>query len=175
MDGFEDVIDMGSLSIHNSKARQPKPVDARETVENLLRIWTGNMVGVPPGASPGVIEIANTFPTKTESEEMIERQTLYAEFLFTEGERLDREKNWKEITGAMKIMAKWLGKQTLWSEPGRVSDMVPCPACGGQILPRIPKCIHCGTQLRPFPKDLAALNNQAFQPVADEPVAAQEA
>ncbi len=159
VDGFEDVINM----MGNGEKTMPKPVDANETVRCLLQYWTGNMVGVPTGATPGIIEIANTFPTKAEFERLFELQTLYGEFLFQEGERLNRENNWKEITGAMKVMAMWLGKDTVWSNPTRVAEMVNCPACGGLIQPRVSICLHCGTKLRALPRELAALNNQAEQ------------
>ncbi len=161
-DAFEDVLNpMGGGM---GEKWTFKPVDADETVNCLLRHWTGNMVGVPAGAIPGIIQIANTIPTKAEHERMMEAQTAYFEWGFQEGERLHRENNWKEITGAMKIGASWLGKDVIWANPAKVSEMVNCPACGGMIQPKVSICLHCGTKLRALPRELAALNNQAEQP-----------
>ncbi len=162
-DGFEDVLNPMGGSFGNKY--QPKPVDADETVRCLLQHWTGNMVGVPAGASPGIILIANTFPTKAEMERMFEMQTLYFEWGYQEGERLHRENSWKEITAAMKIGAAWLGKDTIWSNPARVSEMVNCPACGEEIQPKVAVCKHCRTRLRALPKEIAILNQTEPEPV----------
>jgi len=158
VDGFEDVINL--MGIQQGDPKMPKPVDSKETVENLLRYWTGNMVGVPTGAAPGIIEIVNTIPSIAEMKRMVEMQTLYFEWGFQNGERLHRENNWKEITGAMKLGAEWLGRDVIWANPAQVSEMVKCPACEQLIAPRVAICHHCGTKLRALPKELAALNRQ---------------
>lgn len=155
-DAFEDVIDL----FGGPKAKQPKPIDSAETVRNLLQYWTGNMVGVPSGASPGIIEIANTFPTKAEFERMFEMQTLYFEWGYQRGEQLHRENNWKEITGAMKLGALWLRREPIWANPAQVSEMVACPLCKGMIDPTASVCIHCSRTIRALPKELAALNQE---------------
>ncbi len=155
-DGFEDVLDL--MGIQSGNKYMSKPVDSAETVGCLLKYWTGNMVGVPPGASPGIIEISNTLPTQAEFREMFERQTQYAEFLFQEGERLNRENNWKEITGAMKVMARWIGRETIWATPEQANKMENCPACGELIPPKVAICKHCHTKLRALPKEIAVFN-----------------
>jgi hypothetical protein len=166
-DGFEDVIDL--MGAQTGRKTMPKPVDSAETVACLLKYWTGSMVGVPPGATPGIIEIANTVPTQAEFRQMFEIQTAYFEFLFQTGERLNRENNWKEITGAMRIGAEWLGRDSDWSNPARVTEMVACPACGELIMPKMAVCKHCHTRLRALPKEIAAFNQQ--DPVITETVA----
>jgi formylmethanofuran dehydrogenase subunit E len=100
---------------------------------------------------------------------MFEMQTQYAEWNFQRGEQLHRENNWKEITGAMRIMAEWLGRDTIWANPAKVSDMVNCPACGELIMPKVTVCKHCRTVLRAMPKDLALLNRVSAE---EEPIPA---
>ena len=160
-DSFEDVLD---VMAGERNAKMPKGVACEDIVADLLRQWTGNMVEVPAGASPGIIEIANTFPTQAEFNRMFEMQTAYANYLYAKASDLNRTGNFKEITGAMRVMAEWLGKSADWIDPSQVIEKTNCPACGGEIMPKVSICRHCGTKLRALPRELAILNNEPVQP-----------
>ena len=159
-DGFENILDV--FAVGSGTRNNPvtfKPVDPEETVKVLLGLWTGNMVGVPPGASPGIMEIIGTVPQRSEMEQMRRQQTLYGEFLYADGSRLHREGNWKEITGAMRVMAEWLGRGSdIWVNPAKANEMIDCPECGGIIAPNANVCIHCKTRFRPISAELAQFN-----------------
>jgi hypothetical protein len=173
-DSFENVLDIVSLSSMGNKAekpRLPKPVPVETIVADLLKEWTGGLFNVPQGAMPGVIEIrpmkvelekwekSGTLPGATVSEldQMETQQTLYFEYLFTEGERLHKQNNWKEITDTMRTAAEWLGHEREWSHRAIARDSGPCPWCQA-IVPNIAiVCNTCGRQVRETPPHLAHL------------------
>jgi hypothetical protein len=180
-DSFENVLDIVSLSSMGNKAekpRLPKPVPVESIVADLLKEWTGGLYNVPQGAAPGVIEIrplkvelkkfedGGGLPgaTSTEVEQMTSMQTMYFEYLFTEGERLHKQNNWKDITSTMRTAAEWLGFEREWSHRAIARDSGPCPWCQS-IIPNVAiVCNTCGKQVRETPQHLAHLERK--QPAA---------
>jgi hypothetical protein len=174
-DSFENVLDIVALSSlgNNSaqKPRLPKPVPVESIEADILKEWTGGLYNVPQGAAPGVIGIrpmkvelkkfedTGTLPGAAvdEVQRMTEMQTLYFEYLFTEGERLHKQNNWKEITSTMRLAAEWLGFEREWSHRAIARDSGPCPWCQS-IIPNIAiVCGTCGKQVRETPANLAHL------------------
>lgn len=156
-DSFESVIHFGG----QRGERVPKPVPAEEICSDLLQVWTGNLYNVPQGAKPGVMQISGTIPTTKEMEEMTSVQSLYFEYLFTEGERLHRQASWKEITGAMRLAAQYLGHAREWSHQAIARDSGPCPICTAIIPNAAFKCPSCQTILRKLPDDIAGLQQRS--------------
>lgn len=160
-DSFEDVIDLSQIqnstagSVHKPKALKPVPVET--IVADVLAIWTGGLFNVPQGAKPGIMQIAGTVPTQNELREMTLTQTLYFEYLFAEGERLDQQKDWKDITGVMRLAAEWLGHRRAWSHRAIAADSSPCPICTAMVPNAAYVCPSCGKVIRALPAELAAL------------------
>jgi hypothetical protein len=174
-DSFENVLDIVSLSSMGNKAekpRLPKPVAVESIVSDLLKEWTGGLYNVPQGAMPGVIEIrpmkvelkkfedSGTLPgaAPDEVERMTEMQTMYFEYLFTEGERLHKQNNWKEITATMRLAAEWLGLEREWSHRAIARNSGECPWCTAIIPNTAIVCGTCGRQVRETPPHLLGLD-----------------
>lgn len=174
-DSFENVPD--HMNGDNGKPEWTgKPVLCEEIAENLLRFWAGNMVGIPAGATPGIIALpkGREVPHQSDIDRMFEIQGLFAEYLFQQGERLAAERDWKGITQTMRDMAKWLERDRNWSTPEMSSKTANCPACGQVIPDNVYVCFHCGTKIKALPPELAALNVQALaidRPTPGQPVA----
>lgn len=176
-DSFENVLDIMAMSAMGSrpeKPRLPKPVPVETIVADLLKEWTGGLFNVPQGAMPGVMEIrplkvelekfektgALPGPTSGELDQMTATQTLYFEYLFTEGERLHKQSNWKEITDYMRLAAEWLGYEREWSHRAIARDSGPCPFCQSIIPNTAIVCATCQRQVREVPAHLMHLNQQ---------------
>jgi hypothetical protein len=174
-DSFENVLDivtMSSMGNRPEKPRLPKPVPVESIVADLLKEWTGGLYNVPQGAAPGVIEIRplkvelkkfeenGSLPGATvqEVEQMTEMQTMYFEYLFTEGERFHKQSNWKEITPTMRLAAEWLGHEREWSHRAIARDSGPCPFCQAMIPNIAIVCGSCRRQVRETPAHLAHLD-----------------
>ena len=170
-DSFQDVLDIAGMSGTGGGVRKawiPKPVPVQEIVRNILKIWTEGMADVPSGMGPGIIEIFPMKvemklwesegklpgPTPLERERMADMQTGYFEYLFTEGERLHKEKDWKSITDTMRLAADWLGYEREWSHKAIARDSGPCPWCQTLILNAAIVCHACGKQVRDTPAAL---------------------
>jgi hypothetical protein len=162
-DSFENVPDLNELAGDLRGGRTPmtsKPVPCEDIAENLRRFWAGNMVGIPAGASPGIIILpkGREVPHQKDIDAMMSMQTAFAEHQFQQGERLASERDWKGITQTMRDMAKWLGHERRWSTPEMVIESVGCPACKQPIPKDAFVCFHCGTKIKAFTPELAALN-----------------
>lgn len=161
MDSFEDVLDVvGSSSSADAKGAKPrlsKPVAVESIASDLLACWTGGLFNVPQGAKPGIIQIADRVPTISEMREMEQQQVLYFSYFFTEGERLHQEKNWKEITGVMRLAAEWLGKKTMWSHRDMAEESFACPLCTTIIPNAAVFCPQCHQQIKAIPVDILKL------------------
>jgi hypothetical protein len=157
-DAFENVFNPMAAGNSSADRQASKPVDSQETVDNLLRIWAGGIIGVPPGAAPGIIQIIGTVPQRAELDRMREQQTIFAEWGFQQGELHHRQNQWKEITQTMRDMAIWLEKDVLWANPAAASELVNCVACGELVKPQAAVCRHCGMRLKALPPEIEALN-----------------
>jgi hypothetical protein len=172
-DCFENVLDpMGSTETA-TKAWQSKPVPYQDIVRNLLQRWAGGMIGLPSGASPGIMAIKGTVPHDDEIKELYRMQNTYYEYNFQQGERRARENDWKGITPDMKDAAIWLGVDRAWSTPGTSANMVACSECKQQIPVDARICHHCGTRLKAMPPEIAALNGAIIEP--EIPIVGQQA
>jgi hypothetical protein len=169
-DSFENIADYT-----NAEGGKPefisRPVMCEHIVENLLRYWAGNMVGVPAGAAPGIIALKGeagkdgyAIPHSTELDTMFRMQTMFAEDQFQKGERLAAEREWKGITQTMRDMARWLGRDRPWSTPELTMKVIDCPACRQPIPDDAYICHHCGTRVKALPDDLARLNATEIAP-----------
>jgi hypothetical protein len=156
-DSFENVPDYRSAD-DGKPEWSSKPVPCEDIVQDLLRFWAGNMVGIPAGASPGIIAIAEELPSEEELTRMLIMQTAFAEFQFQTGERLAIERDWKGITQTMRDMADWLERPRPWANPELASKKVECPACRQPIPGDAYVCHHCRYQVHPFDGELAKLN-----------------
>lgn len=134
------------------------PVPCEEIAANLIQEWAGNMVGIPPGASPGIMQIVGTTPTEAELEQLFRMQSLFFEYLFQEGEKLARVHDYKGITQTMRDASVWLGHERVWSVPQDSKAVSNCPACTKVINAAALVCEHCGTRVKALPPELAALN-----------------
>ena len=159
-DSFESIIDvMGTSQLKKGeKAYLPRLVPVDEIVRDLVQKWAGGLIGVPVGAHPGVMEIANTSPTQDERESMETAQTLYFEFLFSEGERLYRENKFTDITDTMRLAAEWIGQKRPWSDAGVARSSNPCPFCTEIISDMAIVCPRCQRQVKEIPPALAKLS-----------------
>lgn len=173
IDSFENVPNpmkaaesQKSERIGSNMVFDSAPVACEQIVENLIQEWAGGMVGVPVGAQMGIMAIIGTVPTQAELILMTEMQTKFFEYMFQEGERLDRQREWKGIRQPMVDAAIWLGRDRLWSSPSLSTEMVPCPACKKDIPADSIICNVCGIKLRALPPELAALNPPAPQRAA---------
>lgn len=178
-DAFENVPNpmkaaesMKSERIGSTMVFDSSPVACEEIVENLLQEWAGGMVGLPPGAAPGIIRLIGTVPTQDERERMTQQQTILYEYLFQEGERLYRQSDWKGITQTMRDAAVWLGHERIWSTPAKSSESVNCPGCNEVISSAAAVCKHCGTRIKELPGEIAALNKGHITPPLRSPSAA---
>jgi hypothetical protein len=180
-DSFEEVMDIAGLSAMTGIPKRPrisKPVSVESIVADLLKHWTGGLSNVPNGAMPGIIELRpmkvelrkysedGTLPgpNRTELAQMTDQQTRYFEFLFAEGERLNDQKNWQEITDTMRLAADWLGFERVWSHRAIARDTYACPLCTKIISLAAVFCPECKQQLLTIPPAIAAIQSQA-QPV----------
>ncbi len=146
-DCFEDVIDVQQLSVENTKQRMPKPVDVNVIVADLLNVWTGGIIGIPQGAKPGIMLIANSVPSRDELRAMMDMQTIYFEFMFNEGERLHQEKKWDIITPTMRLAATWLDRKRTWAHQNVSADSGPCPLCHDMVPNEAVFCNGCKQQI----------------------------
>lgn len=146
-DCFEDIIELSQLSVGNTKGKVPKPVNVEQIVADLIAVWTGGLVGVPQGAKPGIMQIANSTPQQKELVVMRDQQTQYFEYLFNEGERLDSEKDWKNITAPMRLAATWLERPRRWSHNALAAGSSPCPLCTKVIPGEAVVCPECTNQI----------------------------
>ncbi len=182
-DSFELVLDVMQINpAIKEKPRAMRPVPCEQIVADLLAQWTGGMYHVPPGATPGIMEIhpsesmiknaakgtEKIKPSVDELREMVTRQTLYFQFFFNEAEKLSRGDKtasdlWKDITPVMRLASKWLGMERIWSDPEMLSQAEPCPWCQKLIPKAAIVCGECGRQVRATPAALADLEklNQA--------------
>ena len=157
-DAFENILDPTKSAAQGRKFWSSAIVPYREICDNLISVWAGNMVGVPTGAGFGIMEVPNTLPTQAQLRQMMDRQTAFAEWAFQEGEKCNRENNWKDIRDCWRVMAIWLGKKALWANPESASTLVNCPACRTLIDPEAAVCATCGTVVRALPESIAHLN-----------------
>jgi|SRR6185436_2428444 len=180
-DSFESVLDITALSAMGNqnpqKPRLPKPVAVETIVADILKEHTGGLFNVPQGASPGLIEIvpmkvelkkyADTGdlpgPSVSELRSMMAMQSMYFEYLFTEGERLHKQNNWKEITDTMRLGADWLGYKREWSHRDMASDSGPCPWCTTMISNQAIVCPSCNRQVKETPAHLLKIEKAAAQ------------
>jgi hypothetical protein len=145
-DAFENVHDI-LASTRKRRAFSSKIVPCERTTNNILQHWAGNMVGVPTGMGPGIMEIANSAPTTAEIAELERRQTAFFEFMFAEGERLMADKRMKEITQPMVLAAEWLQRKTTWASATFVNT-TPCRHCKQDIPQDASVCYVCGRDQR---------------------------
>ncbi len=146
-DSFEDILDIQQLNIQNTKARISKPVDVQTIANDLLSVWTGGLIGVPQGAKPGIMLIANSTPSQGEKQQMMEMQTMYFEYMFNEGERLHQEKKWDSITETMRLAAVWLDRKRVWAHRNMSADSGPCPLCHSMVPNEAVFCNECKQQI----------------------------
>ncbi|MEY4299378.1 MAG: hypothetical protein RIR25_614 [Verrucomicrobiota bacterium] len=172
VDSFEDVLDIVGSSAEQKRGERPrmiKPVPVESIVADLLNVWTGGLYNVPQGATPGIMEIQplqselrqgkTPVPSLSELRQMTEMQTLYFEFLFSEGERYHKQSDWNNITGAMRLAAEWLGYSRVWSNRAIARDSTPCPFCTTMISSSALVCPQCTRVVRAIPPGLAALQS----------------
>lgn len=141
MDSFQDVIVLGQ------KEKVAKPVEVQSIVDDILAKWTGGLFNVPSGAKPGIMQIASTVPTKAELDEMTRDQTVYFEYLFSEGSKLHDQKQWDNITQPMRDASNWLGRDAVWANPAIAMHTGPCPLCTEIIPNSAVFCPQCKQQV----------------------------
>lgn len=154
-DMFQNVLDVAEKGASGKAKWLSNPVDVDSIVQNLLRVWNGNMANMPQGGGLGIRQISNSVPTQQDLREMKEELTTCYEFLFQEGERLHRESDWKSITGEMRNAAAWLNRDRTWSKPSMASETKMCPACVQVIPATAAVCFHCGSQIAALPEGIA--------------------
>jgi len=158
----------------NKLAYDEAPVDVNRIVDNLISIWAGNMIGVPPGASPGIMRIIGTVPQKRELDDMMRIQTAFAEHMFNEGEKLARASAFHHITDTMRESAVWLNYSRNWINVKVSANMVDCQWCKQPVPEDAFVCHLCsnrlidgqGNRVNPAAVLAAAQQPQKAQPVA---------
>jgi hypothetical protein len=140
-DSFENVEDI-LASTRRKRKFNSRLIPCERMVANLLQEWAGNMVGVPAGIGPGIMEIANPTPTTNELAHMHHIQNAFFEHMFAEGERLSANRQMKEITRPMIDAAEWFDRKTSWATTTFIK-MVPCPHCKQDIPPDATVCHIC--------------------------------
>lgn len=186
-DTFENVEDILG-STRRRKSFQSRIVPCERMVKDLIQEWAGNMVGIPAGIGPGIMEITNSVPTTAELEVLHQIQSAFFEHMFSEGERLANNGLMKEITRPMVLAAEWFGRKVNWATSMYVRT-VPCPHCKQNIPPDATVCHICHrtvssaspntteaelADLRNKVSQLLALqaqNGKASEPVAVAPIA----
>lgn len=158
LDSFEDVIILGQ------KDKVPKPVPVQSIIDDILGRWTGGLHNVPNGAKPGIMQIAGSRPTDSEMKEMVQMQTIYFEYLFSEGEKLHKKNDWDGITEPMRLASEWLGMHAIWANPAIAMDSGPCPLCGTTIPNHVSFCTGCHQQVRAIPAEIAAIQMAGAKP-----------
>lgn len=128
-DSFENVLDPLQLGtgLKTADTYKPLPVSCDELARDLISHWAGNMVGLPPGASPGIMVCANLTPTQDELSRMVLMQTAYFEHRLQEADNLANENRHRFITDEMKTAAIWLGKDRSWATPS--ANLGKCKWC----------------------------------------------
>ena len=157
-DGFESVRDWIESAEQGTQIVKSNPVDCREIAENLVREWAGNFVDVPANAGLGIKIIRGSVPHVDELRDMKEELSRFANWQFQKAEQHARLNEWKEISETMRVCAKWLGQDRIWSEPQKAGELTACAACRETISSLASVCPKCGTKLKALPPELAALN-----------------
>lgn len=159
-DSFEHAKNELKSADQGHKVTDLNPVYADEIVQSLIKYWTGNYVGIPHEAKPGIMEIANSVPTQAELAQMQSQQNAFMEYWYLEGQRIaiDPSIGMKGIPPMSKLAAEYLGRKTNWSHPAESLTMVNCPACKTAIPEDSYVCSGCGTKLKALPPELAQLN-----------------
>ncbi len=163
-DAFESVFNvLKSESVGKLAAFDTNPVDCDQIANFLIHQWAENMVGIPAGASPGIMIIAGTVPTVEEQKQMLTMQTAFYTDRFQQAETLIAQNQYRELTQVMKDAAVYLDHARTWASPGLSTQTINCPACR-QVLPDDAMvCHHCGLRVKALTPELAALN-QSGQP-----------
>jgi len=143
-DAFETVPNPEQSS-GTKMAKSSRPVDVNQIADYLVRHWAGNFMGLPPGATPGIVRIKGTIPHQDEMKEMISRQTAFAEHMFNAAEKLVSERQTRWITQTMRDSSVWLKRLRPWTHQ-MMSDTAeePCPFCRVLIEPQAYVCKACG-------------------------------
>ncbi len=143
-DAFENVPDTQPEASGRGRIIQlARPVACEDIANNILTSWRDSMIGIPTGAAPGMMIIANTCPTNSELDQMVAMQMSFYEYRLAEGDRLFLEKNIRGITQQMKDAALYLGRERTWSGAFGTVGTVECPHCLSPIHPRASVCAHC--------------------------------
>lgn len=170
-DSFQHSKDELKSAASNTYVGDITPVSCEEIVNYLITKWTGNLVNLDSDAKPGIMEIVGTVPTLAEIEQMKDQQQAYFEHFFREGSRLAASKDEhaaRQISPEMKLAAEYLGREAIWSHPGKSLRTAECMACLAEIPVDACVCQHCGTKLRELPSHIRHLNESAMT-MADVP------
>ena len=152
-DGYESVPNPVQ-SNGNQIAMSPRPVDANEIADFLVQHWAANLIGMPPGVTPGIMRIRGSVPHQDELAELERRQTSYAEFMFEQGEILVFERKIKWITQPMRDSAVWLKRPRNWVNQTVSDREEPCPFCKKLIPIDAYVCQGCSRIVRKIPDEL---------------------
>lgn len=147
-DSFENVPDVSSIANGGKMQWTLAPVDCDQIATYLWNYWAGHFVGLPVGAAPGIMIVSGEVPKIDEMLKMIHMQQAFYEHRLLQGDKCQREGNWKEFTEEMRDAARYLGKTRDWAG-GVISG--DCFACKQPIPPDAYICHHCGYQIKPLP------------------------
>ena len=168
-DSFEHPVDALKTAEQGRTIYDTNLVTCEEITNALLRHWVGNMVGLPHGALPGIMEIISEVPKQAELRQLEEQQQAYMEYMFMEGERIARDKSVDQISPPMKLAAEHLGRERLWSHPAQSLKTVSCEHCRQQIPDDATLCHHCGGRQEAViaAREAKKAKQQAQQPQAE--------
>jgi hypothetical protein len=133
------------------------PVDVNQIADYLVNQWAGNLMGMPAGVTPGIMRIRGTVPHNDEIQELIQKQTAYAEHMLGVGDMLfqePRERKW--ITTPMRESAIWLGRSRNWinAKVDPSAEKIPCRFCKAPVDQDAYVCQTCSRVLRAIPAEL---------------------
>lgn len=160
-DAFENILDVPKSSETRGKVWASSPVSCEEIIQDILTKWTGNMVGVPEGAAPGVMQIVGTVPTTAELAHLKAIQTNYFEWRFQQGEELHKKNQWNLISETMRDAAIWLGHERIWASPEQSSNTIKCPECKQLIPADATTCFQCHAK---FPHPAVVADAKSAKP-----------
>jgi hypothetical protein len=150
-DGFERTIDLDLKPSAN-------PVDCRAIAHSLVNTWAAGIPNLPEGARRGIAISDVSNPSQEFLDNLRVAQNAYFEWFYNQASFLAKNNHADMVTDEMKLAAKYLDREEVWSNPNLIQTLVPCPACGEKIISTAVKCRFCSTILRALPEDLARLN-----------------
>ena len=127
------------------------PIPAAAVVDNLLKIWSQNLIGTKGGLGPGIIIIRGPEPTPEELQEATAKQEAYFRFLIHEADGMFAHDEVNKIDDLHRLAAEWMGThERQWVRKIEHIETQQCPACAETIRQAAKVCRFCHTNIREF-------------------------